>query len=172
MSSSTSILLYLPEELLAHIMTFLASDRASLHALLMTSRTLHRITLPTVYTHIILCPGSFRYLRPLAYLLFTSPIHASLVRSITVRRAYGGDLLPWPNIVGLQEVIRGQVEKWIKESNRERWLKEIWEGEEVDGHLKVAGLLVRSLEGLGKIGFDGWDLVDPSWEANGRSSAS
>ncbi|KAF2025082.1 hypothetical protein EK21DRAFT_26074, partial [Setomelanomma holmii] len=99
----------LPEELLDRILYF--TDDATIHALTLVSKTLNRIATPYLYTHITLTPSSLPYLRPLAVLLWTSTKHASLVQSFSVRKAYGQNLLPWPDHPGvdLEAVIRSQV---------------------------------------------------------------
>jgi hypothetical protein len=174
MMSPTLTLTHLPEELLDRICYF--SPTQSLHALAMVSRDIGRIATTHLYTSITLTRSSFKYLRPLALLLWTSPRHADLVKHISVSRAYGGNLVPWPDYPGrsapdvcdgvdgsevdgsLPELVKNMVGRYVKESERAEWAKSVVEGEDA---LKVASLLLRSLRNVKRMGFDGFELVDP-----------
>ncbi|KAF2123967.1 hypothetical protein P153DRAFT_252435, partial [Dothidotthia symphoricarpi CBS 119687] len=98
----------LPEELIDRIV-FLTDARPTLHALTLVSKDLNRITTPHLYSAIALTNTDFQYLRPLAYLLWTSLPHRALVKVFSVRRAYGGNLAPWPQCVELEGVLRDQI---------------------------------------------------------------
>jgi hypothetical protein len=149
----------LPEELLDRIAYF--SPPPSLHALSLTSRTLNRIATPHLYTSITLTRESFKFLRPLTLLLWMSPKHRSLVRRISVSRAYGGNLVPWPKYEGLDELVEEQVGRYVKEGEREGWVRQVRDGGDV---LAIASLLLRGLPNVGRMGFDGFELVDPGRE--------
>ncbi|OAL44768.1 hypothetical protein IQ07DRAFT_491583, partial [Pyrenochaeta sp. DS3sAY3a] len=98
----------LPEELLDRIIHFLP-DSHTLTTLCTVSKTLNRIATPHLYTHITLSSHAFTYLRPLAFLLWTSPNHRCTVRSFNVSRAYGGNLIPWPEHPDLETVVQDMV---------------------------------------------------------------
>ncbi|KAI4938599.1 hypothetical protein J4E85_001040 [Alternaria conjuncta] len=70
----------LPTELLEHIVSL--STRESLLSLCRTSRTLNRLATPWLYSKI--CLRETDNLAALAYLVFTSPAHASLVKYLIV----------------------------------------------------------------------------------------
>lgn len=59
---------------------------------------------------------------------------------------------------GLESLVKDMVERYVKESEREEWVKSVVEGEDV---LRVASLLLRSLRNVARMGFDGFELVDP-----------
>ncbi|KAF1912161.1 hypothetical protein BDU57DRAFT_523562 [Ampelomyces quisqualis] len=146
----------LPEELLDRIMHF--SPLSSLHALTLVSKTLSRIATSHLYTTIALTRHSFKYLRPLTLLLWTSPKHRHLVRSISVSRAYGGNLVPWPRYTGLDALIEEQVGLYVRKEERKRWSRQVRDGGDA---LAIASLLLRSLPHVRRMGFDGFELVDP-----------
>jgi hypothetical protein len=154
--SSSSYLTRLPEELLDLILHF--SSHSTLYSLCLVSKAISRIATSHLYTTITLYRESFTYLRPLTLLLWTSPKHASLVRHISVSHAYGGNLVPWPEHERLQEVIEQQVKAYVRESEKERWIEQVTHGKDA---LVVASLLVRSLPKVERMGFDGFELVDP-----------
>ncbi|KAH7381153.1 major facilitator superfamily domain-containing protein [Phaeosphaeria sp. MPI-PUGE-AT-0046c] len=106
-TAPTLTLAHLPEELLERICHFTSS--CDLHALALVSRDLNRIATPRLYTSITLTRSSFKHLRPLTLLLWTSPKHAILVRHISVSRAYGGNLVPWPDYEGLKQLVAEMV---------------------------------------------------------------
>jgi hypothetical protein len=81
----------LPEELLNLIM--LHCSRGSLIALCSCSKTMHRIATPHLYSTVSLDPGVA--LLPLAYLMFTSPVHASYVQNLT-GNIFSTTNKPWP----------------------------------------------------------------------------
>lgn len=147
----------LPEELLDRIIS-LVDQPSALYALALVSKDINRITTPHLYTCIALGPTSFQHLRPLAFLLFTSPKHHCLVRSISVKRAYGGNLLPWPCNPDLDVVLMRQIELFVREDDVKRWFREVRDGSDP---LPIASLLLRSLPKVVKMGFEGFDLVDP-----------
>jgi hypothetical protein len=153
---STSYMTCLPEELVDLILQF--SDYPTLQTLCLVSKTVSRIATAHLYTSITLTGNSFAYLRPLALLLWTSPKHARLVRRISVSRAYGGNLVPWPEYNGLDDVIEQQVGMYVREGEKEKWIEDLMYGRDA---LFVAGLLVRSLPNVDRMGFDGFELVDP-----------
>lgn len=164
MTSLTLTLTHLPEELVDRICRF--SSAPCLHALALVSRTLNRIATTHLYTSITLTRSSFKHLRPLTLLLWTSPKHATLVRHIAVTRAYGGNLVPWPDHVGdhdgnrdgLEGLVKQMVARYVKAAERKEWEKSVCEGEDA---LRVASLLLRSLPNVRRMGFDGFELVDP-----------
>lgn len=137
----------LPEELLDRVCHF--SEPRSLHALALVSRDVGRIATTHLYTSITLTRSSFKFLRPLALLLWTSPRHADLVKHISVSRAYGGNLVAWPRYEELEGLVKNMVEKYVKESERKEWVKSVVEGEDA---LRVASLLLRSLRNVGRMG--------------------
>ncbi|KAF2848646.1 hypothetical protein T440DRAFT_353172, partial [Plenodomus tracheiphilus IPT5] len=92
---STATFATLPEEITDHILHYI-SHRPTLHSLCLVSTNLNRIATPHLYSTIALRKDDFQHLRPLAVLLWTSAKHRACVRSISVRRAYGGNLVPWP----------------------------------------------------------------------------
>ncbi|KAI8931720.1 hypothetical protein NX059_011363 [Plenodomus lindquistii] len=147
----------LPEELTSQILHYI-SDRRTLHSLTLVSATLNRLSTPHLYTHLTLHPHSLPYLRPLAALLWRSPKHSACVRSISVRRAYGGNLVPWPQDEGLDALIKTQIEQFVKEGDKEDWYERVREGADA---LPIASLLLRSLPGVRVMQFDGFMLVDP-----------
>lgn len=147
----------LPEELFDQILHFLP-QRQSICSLALTSRDLNRIATPHLYTSITLTSSSFRYLRPLTLLLWTSPKHRLLVRSFTVTKAFGQNLVPWPAYPRLNDVIENMVVRYVKEGERASWAEKVRNGTD---HLHVASLLLRSLEYVERMGFDGFELVDP-----------
>jgi hypothetical protein len=154
--SSASHITCLPEELLDLILQF--SNHSSVRILCLVSKTISRIATAHLYTSITLSRNSFMYLRPLALLLWTSPKHAHLVRHISVSRAYGQNLVPWPEYDGLENVIEQKVKRYVREGEKERWTEDLMNGGDA---LRVAGLLVRSLPHVEKMGFDGFELLDP-----------
>lgn len=155
---TTPITSLLPEELLDRIIAS-TDDIPTLHSLTLTCHTLSRIATPHLYSHIALSSSTFRFLRPLAFTLWTSPSHRAAVKSFSVHRAYGGDLDPWPRHEDLDQVIRKEVEKWVVgEGKRKEWFWQVREGWDA---LPVASLLLRGLPGVGVMRFDGFELVDP-----------
>jgi hypothetical protein len=75
-----------------------------------------------------------------------------------VSRAYGGNLVPWPACEELEDVLALQVKRYVRESEKERWMEQLRDGRDA---LVVASLLVRSLPNVKRMGFDGFELVDP-----------
>lgn len=165
----TASLAILPEELLDLIITHLTSSRSTLHSLTLVSHKFNRLATFHLYTHISLTKSDFLYLRPLAVLLWTSPAHRSVVRSFSVRHAYGGNLDPWPKHYpkhqhqeeegGLDELIKGQIERYVREKDKEEWFGQVRHGV---GALPIASLLLRSLPNVREMQFDGFMLVDPA----------
>jgi hypothetical protein len=160
MTSSTSY--HLPEELIDLILHF--SDRSTLYSLCLASRSLNRIATPHLYTNIALARDDFKHLRPLTLLLWTSPKHRALVRHISVRRAYGGNLVPWPDHPELDSLVERQVKMFVKEEEAARWTRQVRDGNDA---LPIASLLLRSLPNVSTMGFDGFDLVDPKFRTSG-----
>jgi hypothetical protein len=72
------------DEILDYIVSFV--DRATLPSLSVTSKTLNRLATPQLYSHINLTENIELY--PLAYLLVTSPAHASYVQSLVVTESW------------------------------------------------------------------------------------
>ncbi|KAF1850090.1 uncharacterized protein K460DRAFT_372460 [Cucurbitaria berberidis CBS 394.84] len=107
----------LPEELIDRIISF-TNSRATLHALCFVSKDINRIATAHLYTTIALNKEDFQHLRPLAFLLWTSEKHRNAIRSFSVRRAYGGNLDPWPHHSHLEEIIRRQI-KFVRADERE-----------------------------------------------------
>jgi hypothetical protein len=147
----------LPEELIDRIFDFV-EQRSSLLALCLVSRDVNRIATSHLYTTIALKREEFKQLRPLTLLLWTSPKHRALVRSISVRRAYGGNLVPWPRYDGLDELIEKQVKLYVREGDMTSWFAQVKDG--IDA-LPIASLLLRSLPNVSTMEFDGFNLVDP-----------
>jgi hypothetical protein len=50
------------------------------------------------------------------------------------------------------------VKAYVRESEKERWIEQVTHGKDA---LVVASLLVRSLPKVERMGFDGFELVDP-----------
>jgi hypothetical protein len=146
----------LPEELIDLVIHSL-DHRPALHSLCLVSRNLNRIATPHLYTSIALTRDSFQHLRPLTLLLWTSPKHRALVREMSVRRAYGGNLVPWPSYAGFDELVERQVRAYVSE-DKEGWLKRVIDGADP---LPIASLLLRSLPNVVTMEFDGFCLVDP-----------
>lgn len=96
-STPTPTLLTLPEEITVQILHHITA-RPTLHALTLVSTTLNRLSTPLLYAHLALHADAFMHLRPLACLLWSSERHRACVRSVSVRRAYGGNLVPWPGV--------------------------------------------------------------------------
>ncbi|KAL5118649.1 hypothetical protein ACEQ8H_003500 [Pleosporales sp. CAS-2024a] len=155
--STSSPISTLPEELVDRICHFL-SPTTSLHALCLVNKDFNRIATAHLYTTIDLSVHNFKFLRPLTLMLWTSPKHRALVRSISVRRAYGGDLVPWPKYALLDELIEQQVQLYVREGEMETWVAQVRDGMDP---LPIASLLLRSLPNVTTMGFDGFDLVDP-----------
>jgi len=151
---TSSPIYHLPEELLDRICHF----TPNLHSLCLVNKNLNRIATAHLYTTISLSHSNFKHLRSLTLMLWTSPKHRALVRSISVRRAYGGDLVPWPEHADLDGVISEQVEMYVREGERESWCKQVRDGMDP---LPIASLLLRSLQRVRRMGFDGFELVDP-----------
>jgi hypothetical protein len=105
----------------------------------------------------------FKHLRPLTLLLWTSPKHRALVREISVRRAYGGNLVPWPDHPELDDLVERQVKMFVREEEANRWIRQVRDGSDA---LPIASLLLRSLPNVSTMGFDGFDLVDPKIKKN------
>ncbi|KAH3913954.1 hypothetical protein HBI56_055630 [Parastagonospora nodorum] len=153
---TSSPISHLPEELLDRICHFTSTH--TLHSLCLVNKNLNRIATAHLYTTISLSHSNFKHLRPLTLMLWTSPKHRALVRSISVRRAYGGDLVPWPAHSDLDGLIEEQVGMYVREGERESWSKQVRDGMDP---LPIASLLLRSLPRVGRMGFDGFELVDP-----------
>lgn len=156
----------LPEELLDRIIHYSSDDRSSLHSLCLVSRDANRIATPALYSTISLRRDDFQHLRPLAVLLWTSPHHRAAVKSFTVRRAYGGNLFPWPSLEGLDDLIRATIAIYVKEGDKEQWFKQVRDGGDA---LPIASLLLRSLPYVGEMQFDGFMLVDPAVKEGRRA---
>lgn len=154
----------LPEELTDLIIQRI-SDRPTLHSLCLVSTSLSRIATPHLYTRIALQKDDFQHLRPLALLLWTSPQHRHAVRAFSVRRAYGGNLHPWPVWEGLEDLIKRMVDEFVGEAEKENWVRRVQDG--VDA-LPIASLLLRSLPHVKEMQFDGFMLVDPR-KADGKA---
>jgi hypothetical protein len=152
------LLSHLPEELLDRIASFLTPYRSSLHALCLTSRDINRIATAHLYHTILLQKDDFKHLRPLALLLWTSPNHAAVVRCISVKGAYGGNLMRWPAFEGLDALLKEQIGMYVREGDEQSWFEQVGSG--IDA-LPIASLLLRSLPNVGFMQFDGFMLVDP-----------
>jgi hypothetical protein len=147
----------LPEELTDRIFGFV-DQRATLHALCQVSKDINRIATTHLYTNIALTRDDFKHLRPLTLLLWTSPKHRGLVRAISVRRAYGGNMVSWPQYADLDKLIEEQIEHYVREGDKRSWFIRVKDGMDP---LPIASLLLRSLPNVTTMGFDGFDLVDP-----------
>ena len=66
--------------------------------------------------------------------------------------------MPWPEHADLDGVISEQVEMYVREGERESWCKQVRDGMDP---LPIASLLLRSLQRVRRMGFDGFELVDP-----------
>ena len=148
-----------PEELIDRIFRSV-DDRATLHALCLVSLDMNRIATTHLYSRISLEKNDFQHLRPLALLLWTSEKHRNAVRSFSVRRAYGGNLEPWPKHPDLGDIIQQQIKLYVREGDAEQWYHQVRDGP-VDP-LPIASLLLRSLPHVMEMQFDGFQLVDPS----------
>jgi hypothetical protein len=151
------MLSHLPEELLDRI-ALLTPHRSTLHALCLTSRDLNRIATPHLYHSIFLQKDDFKHLRPLALLLWTSPKHSDVVHAISVKGAYGGNLMRWPQYEGLEALLKKQIGLYVKEGDEGSWYEQVGSG--IDA-LPIASLLLRSLPNVSVMQFDGFMLVDP-----------
>ncbi|KAH7397472.1 hypothetical protein BKA66DRAFT_242174 [Pyrenochaeta sp. MPI-SDFR-AT-0127] len=158
MTMISSIIEILPEELLDRIL-FFTSHRATRCALCLVSKDINRIATPHLYANIYLQEDDFQYLRPLAFLLWTSAKHRDAVKSFSVRRAYGGNLDPWPNHQNLETIIRAQIKLYVRGGEADQWLFRVRDGADP---LPIASLLLRSLKNVAMMQFDGFQLVDPS----------
>jgi hypothetical protein len=154
----------LPEELVDRVCHFV-DQRAALHALCLVNKDLNRIATSHLYTTIALERNNFKHLRPLTLMLWMSPKHRPLVRSISVRRAYGGDLVPWPDHPDLDDLIEEQVKLYVREGEAKSWFLQVKDGMDP---LPIASLLLRSLPNVVTMGFDGFDLVDPRARGKAR----
>jgi hypothetical protein len=76
---------------------------------------------------------------------------------MSVRRAYGGNLVPWPSYAGLDELVERHVRMYVNE-DKEGWTKRVIDGADP---LPIASLLLRSLPNVVTMEFDGFCLVDP-----------
>lgn len=81
-------------------------------------------------------------------------------------RAYEGTKYRSPGYEGLDELIRTLVRRYVKggEEEKREWEKEVKEG---DDPLRVASLLLRSLPNVKRMGFEGFELVDPEVRSSG-----
>jgi hypothetical protein len=83
----------LSEELLENIISFSSQD--SLTKLCRTSKKFSRIATPHLYSSVFLDDGypdtGVKHLLPFAYLIFSSPSHASFVQSFAIRDTWGED---------------------------------------------------------------------------------
>lgn len=84
----------LPEEFLSEI--FPRCSKSPLAALCRVCKRMNRIATPLLYTSVTVSPNRSPEsetvtLLPFAYLIFTSQNHASVVKSIKVSQAFGGD---------------------------------------------------------------------------------
>jgi hypothetical protein len=147
----------LPDELLDQILHYLP-DRTTLHTLCLVSRHINRLATTHLYSHISLFKDDFKYLRPLALLFWTSEPHRQAVRSFAVHHAYGGNLDPWPEYEKLDEVIRQNVEQFVRKSDWEVWWAEVRDGSD---STRIASLLLRSCPKLSRMQLPGFELVDP-----------
>jgi hypothetical protein len=153
----TSSPIYLLPEELTDLIIHSLDHRPTLHSLCLVSKNLNRIATPHLYTSIALTRDSFQHLRPLTLLLWTSPKHRTLVHKMSVRRAYGGNLVPWPSYAGLDELVERHVRMYVNE-DKEGWVKRVVDGADP---LPIASLLLRSLPNVVTMEFDGFCLVDP-----------
>lgn len=149
--------LHLPEEILDRILHY-TTHRPTIHALCTVSRTINRIATPYLYHSIALRKDDFQYLRPLALLLWTSPKHRDIVHSISVKQAYGGNLVPWPSYPDLDRVLWEQIELYVRDGDKGKWFERVRDG--IDA-LPVASLLLRSLPHVERMPFEGFEMVDP-----------
>jgi hypothetical protein len=159
---ATSRLESLPEELLDLILHHIPDPpRTTLHALCLVSRNINRLATARLYAHITLLGDDFKYLRPLAFLFWTSEPHRQAVRSFAVHQAYGGNLDPWPKHVKQEEldrIIRCNVERFVRESDWEVWWSDVKDGSD---STRIASLLLRSCPHLRRMQLPGFELVDP-----------
>jgi hypothetical protein len=147
----------LPEEL-TDLIVYSLNHRPSVYSLCLVSRDFNRIATPHLYSTIALARDDFQHLRPLALLLWTSPKHRALVRKMSVRQAYGGNLAPWPDYADLDELIERQVQMHVSEKEEMKWVTRVRDGSDA---LPIASLLLRSLPHVVRMEFDGFCLVDP-----------
>jgi hypothetical protein len=146
----------LPEELLDHIVSLCACS--ALHSLCLTSKTFHRLALPRLYSTIHLKDAS--NLHALAFLIFQSPAHAALVKSLVVpdnshkwNEQAANAYLAWawagPNNTGLRSAFRARcLEVTCSEDEANELCKKIEKGEEGDS---VLALLLVNLPELRKL---------------------
>jgi hypothetical protein len=147
----------LPDELLDLILHYISS-RTTLHTLCLVSKDINRIATDHLYAHIELEKGDFKYLRPLTLLFWTSEAHREAVRSFSVRQAYGGNLDPWPHHPDLEDIIKKNIEMYVRVGDREQWFNEVRDGSD---STRIASLLLRSLPHVEKMQLPGFELVDP-----------
>ncbi|KAH6881318.1 hypothetical protein BKA58DRAFT_732 [Alternaria rosae] len=112
---SLSIEEKLPTELLEQIVSLV--PRNSLLSLCLTSKTLSQLATPCLYSEIYLRETD--NLAALAYLVFTSPAHASLVKSFIVPRTwadveerYSNGLWPGSDDPGVHDVLRKKCSEY------------------------------------------------------------
>jgi hypothetical protein len=149
--------LHLPEEILDRILHY-TTHRPTIHTLCTVSKALNCIATPYLYHSIALRKDDFQYLRPLALLLWTSPKHRDIVHSISVKQAYGGNLVRWPDHPQLDDILRHQIELYVREGDKGKWFERVRDG--IDA-LPVASLLLRSLPNVQRMPFEGFEMVDP-----------
>jgi hypothetical protein len=162
----------LPEEIFAEIVSLCSQD--TLAALSRASKRSNRIATAYLYSDMVVLPshkseaGSVMLL-PFAYLVFTSPTHASLVRSITVPQALGqcesaAPLMPpaneseineWPPESGtskLERVLRKKCAEYaVDETEADQMYRKFEGGDNEDG---VFALLLASLPNLRRLDVD------------------
>jgi hypothetical protein len=154
----------LPDELLDLILLNV-ENRATQYTLCLVSKDVNRIATDHLYANMELEKDDFKHLRPLALLFWTSEPHREAVRSFSVRQAYGGNLDPWPSHPKLDEIIRKNIEMYVRVGDREQWFNEVRDGSD---STRIASLLLRSLPHVSTMQLPGFDLVDPA----GRKQAS
>ena len=146
---SLSIEEKLPTELLEHIVSL--STRESLLSVCRTSRTLNRLATPWLYSEIYLRETD--NLAALAYLVFTSPAHASLVKSFIVPRTwadveerYSNGSWPRSDDPGVHEILRQKCAEYTST---------VEEAEDVYGKIQSAknedAIMALLLVGLPKL---------------------
>tara|TARA_R110002003_G_scaffold48_21_gene4142 strand:- start:1371 stop:2858 length:1488 start_codon:yes stop_codon:yes gene_type:complete len=149
---SLSIDRKLPEELLDHVISL--TSRETLLKLCLTSKTLNRLATPYLYATISLRETD--HLPALAYLIFTSPTHAALIKSFNVSETWAKieeQFTEWswprPEDPALQSVLREKCAEYTSnEDEADGMYQKIESGANEDA---VLALLLASLPKLRRL---------------------
>jgi hypothetical protein len=149
---SLSIDRKLPEELLDHVISL--TSRETLLKLCLTSKTLNRLA--TLYLYATISLRETDHLPALAYLIFTSPTHAALIKSFIVSETWAKieeQFTEWswprPEDPALQSVLRGKCAEYTSNEDEAHGMyQKIESGANEDA---VLALLLASLPKLRRL---------------------